>query len=94
MAKVNRELIPAVTQVVTPEKEVFHLELSPEEMAFFILLLGSSSSPAGCSNLYDPLLKAFSLDNHHVLDASLSNNFNPLDLRGADIQDIISKRRK
>lgn len=96
MAKVNRELTPAVFKEVSRAQEVFHLELSPEEMAFIFLLVGNSTgSPiVGTQTFYNTLKHSLQFDDTITDVCKLESIQDTIIVHSADIRNVLSKRQK
>lgn len=95
MAKVNREFTPAVVKEVSPAQEVFHLELSPEEMAFIFLLVGNVRGGAtNMHSLYLQFKQALGFEQYEQNTVELSRKGDRIFVLNEDIQRLLLKRQK
>ncbi|WKV20550.1 hypothetical protein 16Q_157 [Pseudomonas phage 16Q] len=96
MAKVNRIFTPAVVKEVSPAQEVFHLELSAEEMAFIFLLVGNCTGNAigNTWDFYRKLKSALQLEAVAGDTCNLTHERDTITIHPHDIQTVLSKRQK
>lgn len=94
MATVTRSIVPAVVKEVTPAQEVFHLELSPEEMALIYLLVGNCRGNLPFSyTLYQSLRDSLRFESSWN-NCELSSEEYSIIVREQDITRVLDNRKK